>query len=685
MKTMSIQETIKNELNEAQQQAAFFGEGPLLIIAGAGSGKTKTLVYRVANLVDKGIPAEQILLLTFTRKAAEEMLKRAALILDHRCENISGGTFHGFANTALRHYAHTIGFEPNFTILDRGDSEDLIQTIRKDKGLSSTDKRFPKKSTLASLFSKSTNTSTAIKTIVASDYPQFLDFTEEIQLIETEYHRQKKLMQVMDYDDLLTRFLECLTLNPEVQKTFKSYYKYILVDEYQDTNTIQANLVKSILNDTHQNITVVGDDAQSIYSFRGAHFENIIKFPDHFPNATVVKLEQNYRSTQPILDLTNAMISNAAQHFSKKLFSENESSIKPKIIETTSDNEQSKFICKKILELREQDIALSKIAVLIRSGWHSNDLELELKAHNIPFQKMGGFKFVETSHIKDVLSYCQIIYNPLDLISWTRLLLLLDGCGAAAAKKITSAIPANINNLESIIANHQSKKYAGDLLTLLKLVGNPSTKTLKPSLILDKALNLYNPLFKLKYDDFHKRQSDIDSLATIIDRFKTLETMLTELSLDPPNTTQSGAEKADSDEEKLCLSTIHSSKGLEWDTVFILSAIDGYIPSFQSLGDTDQIEEERRLLYVALTRAERELFIMKPNLDLSSSNHYKFSGMQFSNITRFIDQNMIEIFTDHETCKPPKRKSNFSIPMDDDDPDATALYGNPYKSKKFYF
>ncbi|MBA94204.1 MAG: hypothetical protein CMP21_00315 [Rickettsiales bacterium] len=684
---MSIQETIKNELNDAQQQAAFFGEGPLLIIAGAGSGKTKTLVYRVANLVDKGIPAEQILLLTFTRKAAEEMLKRASLILDHRCDNISGGTFHGFANTALRQYAQHIGFEPNFTILDRSDSEDLIKTIRKDKSLSATDKRFPKKGTLASLFSKSTNTSTPIDKIVMSDYPQFLDFTDDIKLIETEYHHQKKLMQVMDYDDLLIRFLECVTQNPDIQQRFKAYYQYILVDEYQDTNSIQARLVKSILNETHNNITVVGDDAQSIYSFRGAHFQNIIKFPDHFPNTTIVKLEQNYRSTQPILDLTNAMIANATHHFSKTLFSENESDVKPEIIETVNDNEQSKFICKKILELREKDIPLSKIAVLIRSGWHSNDLELELKAHNLPFQKMGGFKFVETSHIKDVLSYCQIIYNPLDLISWTRLLLLLDGCGAAAAKKITSAIPANLHQLETIISNHKTKKYASDLLTLLKLVADPTTKTLKPSLILDRALTLYNPLFKLKYDDFHKRQSDIDSLVTIIDRFKTLDTMLTELSLDPPNTTQAGSDAVDREDEKLCLSTIHSSKGLEWHTVFILSAIDGYIPSFQSLGDIEQIEEERRLLYVALTRAEKELYIMKPNLDLSTSNHYKFSGMQFSNITRFLDQKIVSEYTNHQSSKPPKRNSNFSIPMDDDltDPDTDLLYGKPYKSKKYLF
>jgi len=684
---MSIQETIKNELNDAQQQAAFFGEGPLLIIAGAGSGKTKTLVYRVANLVDKGIPAEQILLLTFTRKAAEEMLKRASLVLDSRCQNISGGTFHGFANTALRQYAQHIGFEPNFTILDRSDSEDLIKTIRKDKGFSTTDKRFPKKGTLASLFSKSTNTSTAIDKIVMNDFPQFLDFIEEIQQIETEYHHQKKLMQVMDYDDLLTRFLECITQNPAIQERFKSYYQYILVDEYQDTNSIQARLVKSILNESHNNITVVGDDAQSIYSFRGAHFQNIIKFPDHFPDTTIIKLEQNYRSTQPILDLTNAMISNAAQHFSKKLYTENKSSVKPQIVETTNDNEQSKFICKKILELRENDTPLSKIAVLIRSGWHSNDLELELKAHNIPFQKMGGFKFVETSHIKDLLSYCHIIYNPLDMISWTRILLLLDGCGAAAAKKITSAIPGNLHQLDQIVASHQNKKYASDLQTLLKLVGEPSTKTLKPSLILDKALTLYNPLFKLKYDDFHKRQSDIDSLVTIIDRFKTLDTMLSELSLDPPNTTQSDSSYADNDEEKLCLSTIHSAKGLEWDTVFILSAIDGYIPSFQSLGDIDQIEEERRLLYVALTRAEKNLFIMKPNLDLSASNHYKFSGMQFSKITRFLDQDIITTFTDHKSCDPPKRKSNFSIPMDDmfSESDPDNLYGQPYSSKKYLF
>ena len=678
----SLIEKIKDECNPAQQDAIFFDTGPLLVIAGAGSGKTKTLVYRVARLIHDGIEPERILLLTFTRKSAEEMLHRATQSLDERCHRVSGGTFHAFANIALRQYAKHIGFDPQFTILDRSDAEDLIQSIRKEKGLSTTDKRFPKKSSILSIISKSINTQKSISHCLSSDYPQFLHFESEITAIAIDYEQRKRAMQVMDYDDLLTKLLELFIQNPDIQEKFKNHYHAIMVDEYQDTNAIQSQIVTAITG-KDENIMVVGDDAQSIYSFRGAHYENIMKFPDLFPKTTLIKLEQNYRSTQPILDLTNAVISKAKDHYSKTLFTQNEGQQKPFLVETQDENEQSQFICKKILELRENDIPLSKIAVLIRSGWHSNDLELELKHHDIPFVKVGGFKFVETSHVKDILCYCKVIVNPADTLSWTRLLLLCEGLGPAAAKNIITALKQNGFHPSAAEA-FKTKKYASELRSLLNFTLNHSLKIETPKNILEKALTLYKPIFKTKYDDFNKRQSDLDSLIAITERFKSLESMLTQMTLDPP-TDKAQAETGTPDTESLVISTIHSSKGLEWDTVFLLSAIDGYLPSFQSIGDAQQLEEERRLMYVALTRAETQLYIMKPNLDLSNPRFNQFSGMQFSTLSRFLSEHDItEDLTETISIKAPKPKSNFSLPLDDD----LISTGNSFNSKprrKYYF
>ncbi|RAP29548.1 hypothetical protein DID76_03945 [Candidatus Marinamargulisbacteria bacterium SCGC AG-414-C22] len=686
MTTENFIDVCKKDLNDQQAEAVFFGDGPLLLIAGAGSGKTKTLVHRVARLIHDGVAPEQILLLTFTRKAAEEMLTRAANILDDRCANVSGGTFHAFAHLALRKYASYIGFDPEFTIMDRGDSEDLIQRIRKEKGLAQGDKRFPKKGTITSVIGKAINTNKSIEHVLGADYPQFLPFTEEIQQIAIAYEHQKRDMHVMDYDDLLVKLVELLTKNPDIQQKFRAFYRYILVDEYQDTNSIQANLIKSLIND-QQNIMVVGDDSQSIYSFRGAHFENIMQFPTLFPAAKIIKLEQNYRSTQPILKLTNAVIERARNKFTKHLFSTNESNIKPKLIETDSDNEQSSFISKKILELREEGIPLSKIAILMRSGWHSNDLELELKSANIPFVKMGGFKFIETSHIKDVVCYFRVLYNPSDIISWNRLLLMFEGCGPGAAKKITDDIKQNKQDLSLVLPKHINKKYTKQLQTLLQFICTPNLKQAAPKDILSIIYKVYAEQFKLKYDDFQKRQSDLDSFEGICERFESLEKLLTEMSLDPPTESQVDTIPGDNEDEKLCLSTIHSAKGLEWHTVFLLSAVDGYLPSFQSLGDLGQLEEERRLMYVALTRAEQELFIMKPNLDLSKSNYYRFSGMQFSKLSRFLDDhNIIDDFAEKIVTTPTKKPASFFFPDDDDDDDpVAALTGKKSNKQKYYF
>lgn len=625
------------ELNDAQRQAVYFNEGPLLLIAGAGSGKTKTLVYRVAKLVNDGVPPEAILLLTFTRKAAQEMLDRATKILDNRCKDVSGGTFHGFGNILLRQFAESIGFNNQFTILDRGDAEDLINFIRKEQKWATTEKRFPKKSTIATVISKSINTGKTINHILATDFPQFQEFTEEIEKIAIEYQIQKKAMNSMDYDDLLVKTLELLTTCPDIRILLQNKYRYVMVDEYQDTNLIQSQIIKSLTNEDN-NIMVVGDDSQSIYSFRGADFKNIMEFPSLFPNATVIKLEQNYRSSQSILDLTNAVISQAKEKFTKNLFSDKTGGAKPVYIETDNDNHQSRFICQKILELREEGKSLNDVAILMRSGWHSNDLEVELKAHNLPFVKHGGFKFVESAHVKDVMAYLKLIYNPSETVSWHRVLLLFDGLGPKGAATLTQSIKEHLANPNMIpLGKYKSKGYFNDLQNLIQLVFSPQQRHKKPNALVESVLKYYSPIFKLTYDNFTKRQSDLDSLSSIAEKYEDLDTMLSEMSLDPPSSTEDVMPE-DTEDETVTLSTIHSAKGLEWNTVFLISAVDGYLPSFQSLGDADQLEEERRLMYVALTRAEENLFIIKPNLDLSQSNYYRYSGIQFSNPSRFIQE-----------------------------------------------
>lgn len=668
------------DLNPSQKEAVHYLEGPLLLIAGAGSGKTKTLVYRVANLVNQGVPPESILLLTFTRKASQEMLKRASTLLDSRCEKVSGGTFHAFANIMLRKYAEKIGYTSQFTILDQGDAEDLVQLIRKELGYGKTDKRFPKKNTILSIISKSLNTNMAIGPLIQKEYSHFFEFASDIERIGREYQRRKQHMLVMDYDDLLLKFVQLLETHSDVSTALSTQFKYIMVDEYQDTNCVQARMITA-LTQVHNNIMVVGDDSQSIYSFRGANFKNIMDFPSLYKNTKLIKLEQNYRSSQSILDLTNALISQAKEKFTKQLFSNEGQGTSPIYIETSSENKQSKFICQKILELREEGVDLRHIAVLMRSGWHSNDLEIELQAQGIPFTKQGGFKFIESSHIKDIIAFLKVAYNPSDQVSWNRVFLLLEGVGPSAAQVIYQRILQFIYMPEAIdLGPFYKKKFYPELSALIQLA-MVTAKTLTPTELIDQFLTLYLPTFKLKYDDFTKRQSDIDSLKLISERFTTLEEFLAEISLDPPTQSHVDSLPQSTDDEKITLSTIHSAKGLEWHSVFILSAVDGYIPSFQSLGDLAQIEEERRLLYVALTRAQKNLYILKPNLNFSGSNYFRFSGMQFSKVSRFLEEGgLLETYTQkwavedeapkYSSYKAQKKSSNdyyddFYDPSDD--------------------
>lgn len=614
----------------------FHDQGPLLVIAGAGSGKTKTLVYRVARLVHEGVAPSSILLLTFTRKASQEMLRRAAGLLDQRCQKVAGGTFHSFANVILRQFGQELGYPNNFTILDRSDAEDLIGFIRTEKNMGRTDKRFPKKNTIANVLSKAVNTEKRIERILEEDYPQFLDYADDITELGKAYAEYKKAMFVMDYDDLLVKLLELLKEHPAVRERLTARFEYILVDEYQDTNAIQADIVYHLAGQ-RRNVMVVGDDSQSIYSFRGANFKNIMNFPAMFPGAHIVTLEENYRSTQRILDLTNAMINRARDKYSKTLFTRKGEGEKPVYIETSDDNSQSRFVCQKILELREEGRSLNDMAVLIRSGWHSNDLEVELHAHQIPFVKHGGFKFVETAHVKDVVAFLRVVFNPADTLSWQRILVLLDGVGPKGALKLVRMMLDQRTRPDfEVFSSLRGKPYYDDLRMIWSMVFQSKAQSVAE--LVRAVIVFYKPLFHQKYDDYVKRTADLESLEAISERFRDLESFLSDISLEPPESSQVGAFPESAEDERLTLSTIHSAKGLEWDTVFILSAVDGYLPSFQSLGDLMQIEEERRLLYVALTRARRHLFIMKPHLDGGGGQFFRYPGMRFSRISRFLEE-----------------------------------------------
>jgi DNA helicase-2/ATP-dependent DNA helicase PcrA len=629
----------RKELNPAQLKAVESVHGPHLVIAGAGSGKTRVLVHRVAYLVEQGIKPEQILLLTFTRRAAGEMLRRASLLLDDRCQQVSGGTFHSFANMILRKYAKFLGISNNFTILDQTDAEDTVNLVRTQLGFHKKERRLPRKHAILEVISKSVNKAEDIADVLYDEYPQFTEFVKEIGKIRDEYNKYKWQKSLLDYDDLLVFLKSLLTKNEDMRANIASGYKYIMIDEYQDTNKLQAHIA-CLLAASHGNIMVVGDDAQSIYSFRGANFKNIIDFPKIFKGTKIITLEENYRSTQPILNLTNAIIAQAKEKFKKTLYTKQKDGATPIFIDCPDENSQSAFIADKIIQLRQDGVSLKDIAVLFRSGWHSNDLEIELAAKNIPFAKYGGNKFVEASHIKDVVSYLRIAYNRHDQVSWLRALLLIPKIGPKTASRIIEAV---LNNSRPP-GLFQKNEELENMFKLLKVV---DCQTQAPVKIIERFLKFYQPLLKIKYDDFNKRLNDLDSLLRIASRYKTVEQFLTDIALEPPERMVVEPVVRVKGEDRLILSTIHSAKGLEWHTVFLIYVAEGHLPYYMSLETEDKIEEERRLFYVAATRAKRNLFLLKPHIDHSSRSFTDSTGLLFTRVSRFLeDGGLINKFVD---------------------------------------
>jgi DNA helicase-2/ATP-dependent DNA helicase PcrA len=620
---------ILEKLNPAQREAVESIEGPVLVIAGAGSGKTRTLTTRLAYLVSLGIPAERILLLTFTRKAAREMITRAEALVGNSCGKVQGGTFHSLCHYMLRQYGYLLGFSPNFTVLDRGDSEDLLNLLKNSLGFPGAKRHAPKKETLASILSKIKNQGKTLEEIITTEYPNFVDLIPQIERLFKEYELYKREHQLMDYDDLLINWLTILKDYPQVREEVGRRYNYIMVDEYQDTNLLQGEIVVYMAS-SHRNVMAVGDDSQSIYGFRGANYRNIFDFPKHFPEVRIIKLEQNYRSTQPILDLANAVIEGSKIKYTKVLFTEKKEGPKPILFRAKDDHAGSEFVADEVLRLtNEEGVPLSQIAVLMRAAFHSYDLELELTKRGIPFVKYGGLKLLESAHIKDVVSILRILVNPYDFLSWNRVLLLLEGVGPRSAERIVNLLKTS--DLESAILNIKRQFSQPELQKLLHLFQELMGKRLPPLETLSQVLSFYEPIFERAYfEDAHRRERDLESLIALSEKYETLEEFLTDLVLEPIYSSEVEGERK---EEILTLSTIHSAKGLEWHAVFVLSVIEGRFPSSYSLLNPEELEEERRLFYVAVTRAKERLYLIAP-----LTIYVPGEGRTFAKLSRFLQE-----------------------------------------------
>ncbi len=613
-------------LNDEQRRAVDFGRGvssppgPLLVIAGAGSGKTDTLAHRVARLVQDGADPQRLLLLTFSRRAAAEMERRAAAILARALGNpgaqfILGlawsGTFHSIAARLLRASAERVGLHPSFTIHDRGDSEDLLAVVRHDAGLSATKNRFPTKATCLAIYSRSVNGATPLADVLKSTFPWCAHWETELKTLFRAYVAAKQAQNVLDYDDLLL-YWDQMMAEPRLAAEVGDRFDHVLVDEYQDTNRLQANILRALKPDG-RGVTVVGDDAQSIYSFRAATVRNILDFPAWFTTtAEVVTLERNYRSTQPILDASNAVIALASERFSKQLWTDRKAAAKPQLVSVRDEADQARFVAERVLAQRECGIALKSQAVLFRSSSHSAQLELELARRDIPFVKYGGLRFLEAAHIKDVLSLLRWAENPRCRTAGFRAARLLPGFGPATAARLLDAMAQSPDPVAAMAAFVVPASTAAQWRPLLDLYRDLRRPAAAWPLDLDRVVQWYEPQLQRLHDDAPVRQRDLAQLQQIASSYPTRERFLTEVTLDPPAATSDDAGAAGRDDDYLVLSTIHSAKGLEWHAVHILNVVDGCIPSDLAAGTRDELDEERRLLYVAMTRARDDLHLLVP-------------------------------------------------------------------------
>lgn len=603
-------------LNPQQRKAATHMDGPVLVVAGAGSGKTRTIACRVAHLIAKGVDPDRIMLLTFTRRASEEMINRATALAGANPSahsRVWGGTFHSIANRLLRIYAKSAGLDPNFTVMDQGDAEDMINVIRHELGLQSKEKRFPKKTTCHAIYSRCVNGTESVAEVLKKFFPWCEEWEKELKQLFKQYVLRKQEKNVMDYDDLLLYWAQ-LVSDAALGAQIGGRFDHILVDEYQDTNKVQSDILLGMRR-TCSNIMVVGDDAQSIYSFRAATIRNMLDFPKQFPGTTVITLDQNYRSVSPILDATNLVIAQSTERFAKELWSDRKQGERPKLVTCKDERQQTEYVISRVLEHFEQGIPLKKQAVLFRIGYLSDMLEVELARRKIPYHKYGGLRFLEAAHVKDLIAILRIMENPRDEMAWFRVLQLLDGIGPGSAARIINHVATAGNNDPRSIATCSVPQAAREhIAALSRLMNDLYTKaqTLPPAAHIERVRKFYDPIVRKIYDNPVVRLRDLESLEQISGGHKSLGKFLVELQLDPPASTGDLAGPPTRDEDWLVLSTIHSAKGCEWDVVYLIHTADGCLPSDMATGSKAEIEEELRLTYVAMTRARDFLYVTRP-------------------------------------------------------------------------
>ena len=635
-----------DDLNPEQLRAASAGNGPVLAIAGAGTGKTKTLAARVAWLVSQGIDPSRIMLLTFTRRASDEMLRRASRTFGEAggrlLGSIWGGTFHSVANRLLRTYGGTIGLDPNFTVLDQLDAEDLMDISLHNLDFGSKGKRSPRKQTCLSIYSRCVNSADPIDRTLAAFFPWCIEWEHELRRLFKSYTEAKQERHVLDYDDLLLYWFHLLG-DETLARVLNERFDHILVDEYQDTNRLQASILHR-MRSLNRNLTVVGDDAQSIYNFRAAAIGNILDFPAEFPGTTVIALETNYRSTQPILDATNRIIGLSPRRHAKELRSVKGEGPKPALITCEREEDQTDFVVEKVLEHNERGLGLRRQAILVRTAYWSDHLEIELTRRNIPYRKYGGLKFLEAAHIRDLMSFLRVLENPRDQLALTRILRLLEGVGPAIAKRACEAVSEFGGDIAALTSVTAPAQVEAELRKLANLISSLTMKKTSGGVASDieRIRTFYDPLVERLYENPDPRKRDLEHLEQISSAYSSRQLFLSELTLDPPQSTSDLAGPPSKDDDWLTVSTIHSAKGCEWDVVYLIHASDGILPSDLATGDADQIEEERRLLYVACTRAKRYLYLLHPLRYYLKVRHSQ--SHLYSQLTRFIPHELKSCF-----------------------------------------